>query len=63
MTPILVRFPNQSVKPDDVEKQRVLTTLRVIYEGGSLHGKTADYPTRDLRAPGGWCPPGYFAFF
>ena len=27
----------------------VLTTLEVIYEGGCLHGKTADFPTRDLE--------------
>jgi hypothetical protein len=49
MTAILVRFQNESVKFDDVEERRVLTTLGVIYEGGSLHGKTADFPTRDLE--------------
>ena len=49
MIAILVRFPNESVKFDDVEERRVLTTLGVIYEGGSLHGKTADFPTRDLE--------------
>jgi len=49
MTPILVRFPSEVKLPDNVEKQRVLTTLEVIYEGGSLHGKTADFPTRDLE--------------
>ena len=49
MTAILVQFPNDSVKLDDVEERRVLTTLGVIYEGGSLHGKTADFPTRDLE--------------
>ena len=48
MIAILVRFPNESVKLDCVEERRVLTTLAVIYEGGSLHGKTADFPTRDL---------------
>ena len=47
-TAILVRFPDESVKLDDVEQHRVLTALEVIYEGGSLHGKTADFPTRDL---------------
>jgi hypothetical protein len=26
-----------------------LTALEVIYEGGSLHGKTADFHTRDLE--------------
>ena len=49
MTPILVRFPDESVKLDDVEERRVLTALEVMYEGGSLDGKTADFPTRDLE--------------
>ena len=49
MTAILVRFPDESIKLDDVEEHRVLTTLEVIYEGGSLHSKTADFPTRDLE--------------
>ena len=49
MTAILVRFPDESVKLDDVEKRRILTTLEVIYEGGSLHSKTADFPTRDIE--------------
>ena len=49
MTAIVVPFPDECVKLDDVEERRVLTTLEVIYEGGSLHGKTADFPTRDLE--------------
>jgi hypothetical protein len=49
MTAILVRFPDESVKLDDVEEDRVLTALEVIYEGGSLHGETADFLTRDLE--------------
>ena len=49
MTAILVRFPDESIKLDDVEEHRVLTTLEVIYDGGSLHSKTADFPTRDLE--------------
>jgi hypothetical protein len=49
MTAILVRFPDESIKLDDVEEHRLLTTLEVIYEGGSLHGKTADFPTRDIE--------------
>ena len=36
MTAILVRFPDESIKLDGVEEHRVLTTLEVIYEGGSL---------------------------
>jgi hypothetical protein len=47
-TAILVRLPDESVKLDDVEERTVLTALEVIYEGGSLHGQTADFPTRDL---------------
>ena len=43
MTAILVRFPDESVKLDDVEERRALMALEVIYEGGSLHGKTAAF--------------------
>ena len=49
MTAILVRFPDESIKVDDVEEQRVLTTLEVIYDGGSLRSETADFPTRDIE--------------
>jgi hypothetical protein len=43
---IAARFTDKPVKLD-TEKRRVLT-LRVIYEGGSLDGKTVNFPTRDL---------------
>jgi hypothetical protein len=46
---ILVRFPDESAKLDEVEERRVLTALEVMYEGGSLHGKIADFPSRDLE--------------
>ena len=49
MTAIAVQFPDESVELDNVEEHRVLTTLEVIYEGGSFHGKTADFPTRDVE--------------
>jgi len=49
MTAITVRFPDESVELDNVEERRVLTDLEVIYEGGLLHGKTADFLTRDLE--------------
>jgi hypothetical protein len=49
MTAILAQFPDESIKLDDVEEHRFLTTLGAIYEGGSLHGKTADFPTRDIE--------------
>jgi len=39
---------DESVKLDDVAQNRVLTTLKVAYEGGSIDGKTADFPTRDV---------------
>jgi hypothetical protein len=45
---IEVQFPDKILKPDDVEERRVLTTLEVMYEGGSRDGKTEDFPTRDL---------------
>ena len=48
MTATTVRIPDESVELDNVEERRVLTALEVIYEGGCLHGKTADFPTRDL---------------
>ena len=38
-----VRFADKILKPDDVKGAQGLTTLEVIYEGGSLHGKTADF--------------------
>ena len=46
---IPVRFPDESVELDNLEERRVLTDLEVIYEGGLLHGKTADFLTRDLE--------------
>ena len=49
LTAIPIQFPDESVKLDDVEQGRVLTALEVIFEGGSLHGKTADFPSRDLE--------------
>ena len=48
MTAIAVRFTDKSVKLDDLEHRRVLTTLEAIYEGGPLDGKTANFPTRDF---------------
>jgi hypothetical protein len=49
MTAIAAQFPDESVELDNVEEHRVLTTLEVIYEGGSLHGKIADFRTRDVE--------------
>jgi hypothetical protein len=47
---IAARFTDESVKLDGAQKRRVLTTLKMIYEGGSLDGKTANLPTRDLSS-------------
>jgi hypothetical protein len=50
MKTITARFPDEPVKLDDGEDPRVLTTLKMIYEGGPLDGKVADLPTRDLSS-------------
>src|SRR5258708_27979186 len=44
-----VRDPDDSAELGNVEKRRALRGLDVIYEGGLLHGKTADFLTRDLE--------------
>jgi hypothetical protein len=48
MTAILAQFPDESIKLDDVEEHRVLTTLGAIYEGGSLCGKPPISPRATL---------------
>jgi hypothetical protein len=50
MRTITARFTDKPVKLDDAEDPRVSTTLKMIYEGGSLDGKIADLPTRDLSS-------------
>lgn len=45
---IAARFTDKSGKVDAVDERRVLTTLKMIYEGGSLDGKAANFPTRDV---------------
>ena len=50
MRAIAVRSTNKSGKPDDAEEHRVLNRLEVLYEGGLLDGKTADFPTRDVSS-------------
>ena len=49
MMAIALRFADESVELDYVEQRRVLTGLKVIYEGGALHNKTEDFPNRDLE--------------
>lgn len=48
LTTIAARFTDRSIKVDNPAERRVLTTLKMIYEGGSLDGKTANFPTRDI---------------
>ena len=48
MMTIVARVADEPVKLDDLEHPRVLKTLKVVYEGGSLDGKTANFPTRDV---------------
>ena len=48
MKAIAAQFTDKTVKFDDAEERRVLTTLKMIYEGGALDGKIADFPTRDV---------------
>jgi len=48
LTTIAARVTDEPVKLDGAQERRVLTTLKMIYEGGSLDGKTANFPTRDL---------------
>ena len=47
---IEARFTDKPVKLDNTEDPRVLTTLKMIYGGGSLDGKIADLPTRDVSS-------------
>ena len=50
MRAIEARFTDKPVKLDNAKERRVLTGLKMIYEGGSLDGKTANLPTRDLSS-------------
>ena len=45
---IAARFTDKPVKLGGAQERRVLTTLKMIYEGGSLDGKLTNFPTRDL---------------
>jgi hypothetical protein len=48
LTTIAARLTDEPVKLDDADERRVLTTLKMTYEGGSLDGKVANFPTRDV---------------
>ena len=45
---ITARLRDEPMKLGDGRERRVLTTLKMIYEGGSLDGKAANFPTRDV---------------
>lgn len=45
---ISARFTDKSARRDNADERKVLTTLKVIYEGGSLDGKATNFPTRDV---------------
>ena len=45
---IAARFTDRPAKFDGSQERRVLTMLKMIYEGGSLDGKAANFPTRDV---------------
>ena len=47
---IEAQFTDKPVKLDNAKERRVLTALKMIYEGGSLDGKTANFRTRDLSS-------------
>jgi hypothetical protein len=50
MRAIEARFTDKHVKLDNAKERGVLTSLKMIYEGGSLDGKTANLPTRNLSS-------------
>jgi hypothetical protein len=45
---IAARITDKPVKLAGFQERRVLTTLKMIYEGGSLDGMPANFPTRDI---------------
>jgi hypothetical protein len=45
---IAARITDKPVILTDAREPRVLTALKMIYEGGSLDGKTSNFPTRDV---------------
>jgi hypothetical protein len=45
---IAARLADEPLKLDDPDKVRILTALKMIYDGGSADGKTENFPTRDL---------------
>jgi hypothetical protein len=50
MRTIEARFGDKPVKLDNAKECKVLTGLKMVYEGGSLDGKTANLATRDVSS-------------
>ena len=48
LTTIAAQFTDEPVKLEDADGRRVLTTLKMTYEGGLLDGENANFPTRDV---------------
>ena len=47
---IAARIALKPAKVDNASERRVLTTLKMIYDGGSLDGETSNFPTRDVSS-------------
>ena len=45
---IAAPLAHTATRLDSSDKPSVSTTLKMIYEGGSLDGKAANFPTRDV---------------
>jgi hypothetical protein len=45
---IAARLVDESVKVDNGRAPKILRTLKMVYEGGSLDGKASNFPTRDV---------------
>ena len=45
---IAARITDKPVKLNGSQERKVLTTLKMIYEGGSLDGMASNFPTRDV---------------
>ena len=50
LTAITARLTGEPIKFGGRQERRVLTTLKMIYEGGSLDGKAANFATRDVTS-------------
>ena len=49
MRAIEAQFTDKPVKLDNAKERRVLMALKMIYEGGSLDGKTANFHSQSAN--------------